>query len=1552
MRPDGSRNVPGLAAELAGADCHAVVIGTGRHPAGSALPALPSATRSARALAEVLSTTCGMGDRVDLLIDPAAPAEILTAVEEAARRAQGGVLLVCFVGHGLLGPGDHLYLATSAATGPDSTPHAVPYTEIRNLLADAPLRPIVVLDCCFSGLAEVVERGGRPDPYATARPDGSFLLASAMHYAASFAPQDAEYTLFTGEVIRLLREGDTSGPRWITLSALYRHLDRRFQGTQARPHAGSAGRLGDLAIVRNASHVRAVAATDNPEDADSYADGAEDAHGTDSDGTDIETDADASSPYPGMRPYLPEQHHLFFGREELTRALMERTRRPEPVVLVGLSGVGKSSLLRAGLGPAMEAAGQGPVLLVPGPGAQPFRTLVAAWAQAVGRSFSEVEQALGAGKFLPPADAKRPVPGALVIDQAEEIFTLCSDPEERDLFVRALTGPRSTDADPAGPAGPHIVLGMRADYYEHCLRDPRLATVVQQGQFTVPPMTEAELLRAIEGPAEHAGLMLEDGLAQLLLRDLGEHRAGALDAVALPFLAHVLQETWARRRRGRLTFSGYYATGGLSASVARAAEAIHDSLDTEAQRELRELLLQLVQLVDRHGRVVRRRVRLRDIRPNNRLLARLAKARLVVVDGDEVQLSHDAVLHAWPRLRGWIEEDLSGLLLQQRLGAAADAWEESGRPRELLFRGGQLQSARELRDKGGRILPLRPVDREFVAAGVRRRVWWLRAIAAAVCVLVAVSGAAVYFGVESGQAQRAAEARETRLVAQQLADRADSLRERDPRTALQLSLAAYRTAVTPESRSSLYAAYMSLTPVDLPAPQRKAVLSLAYRHDGKVLAAGHVGGRVQLWDISRPAVPERAAAIELPDDGDGGAVVAYHPRNAVLAVHSRTRLELWDTADPYHPKRLARRSLPDDVTYILAFSPDGRTLAVGSGSESGRLRLWDVSHPADPTPAFDRVVAGAALISLAYSPDGTYLVTGNGVSGPNGERPAQVRVWDVRDALRPVLRDTARTSSVSSVAFHPRRPLVATAGGAGLAYWKVEGGPGKARLRYIKPGQDTIGAEWKSTGGGVISSIAFNRDGTLLAGADNTGGQALVRQVADGYNTLYESGGYRGLPTSEEVQSVTYSPDGGYLAAGDVSGAIRMWPERPAAPVVEGTLGAGAPGESVISRDGKLLVTSTQTPGNSPYAVTSTVRVWDVSDPDSPRVRFTVPDGWEARSFLPGGGSPVLLTHHWQEGTKRHVYRYWKFGGSGRPMQGKELRFAADDVISSSSPDGRLVALGRSMSRGIELWDTSDPLAPVRRSEIDVPVGSSFDTGSVWFIGPKDLGVVENRRNLQIWDVSHPERPRRARLVKDAAARGGASYFHDARLLVTEEVGQSLRLWNMRNPARPKQAGRIPGAPGSGYPVGRDQIVTVLQDGTLRFWDVRDPDHPKEFKDRTLRIDGEPGEVRMLPDGRSVLTSNPYRIWPVDKHGRWRTPSTLTLSTGDRVVVSKGDHPYLAVEPGDEQLEGREWTFLLTYDTDSVYDALCTADPSSIGKKQWAVLFPDLDDRYRGACGT
>ncbi|MFF1797644.1 hypothetical protein ACFVXQ_26085, partial [Kitasatospora sp. NPDC058263] len=399
--------------------------------------------------------------------------DVLAAVERAVEEADGPVLAF-YVGHGLLGPGNELYLATRNSTSETQVSQAIPYRTVRGLLGQARAGSAVVLDCCFSGLATAPAGRRGHEPYAAARADGGFLLTSASRWEAAFAPPGEPYTLFTGRLLRLLRDGDPDGAPRLTLDAVHSRLAGLAWEGFSRPRRQSDGSLGALELAPNRAYRAAGSVTASPP-------------------------ADLPCPYPGMASFVPGTSRWFFGREDLVRRLTEAVTDPaarHPVVLLGASGVGKSSLLGAGLVPALERRSVRPgdggswlVLNHASVGPHPLRALAERLAEVTDLSAAEIEPILAEGRF--PAELTVPPRHlVLVIDQFEEVFTTCQDTDERSRFIRLLCA--------GGAEGLRVVLALRADYYAACLAHPPLSEALEHGRFTVLPMTAAEVRASIE----------------------------------------------------------------------------------------------------------------------------------------------------------------------------------------------------------------------------------------------------------------------------------------------------------------------------------------------------------------------------------------------------------------------------------------------------------------------------------------------------------------------------------------------------------------------------------------------------------------------------------------------------------------------------------------------------------------------------------------------------------------------------------------------------------------------------------------------------------------------------------------------------------------------------------------------------------------------------------------------------------------------------------------------------------------------------------------------
>ena len=367
----------------------------------------------------------------------------------------------------------------------------------------------------------------------------------------------------------------------------------------------------------------------------------------------------ATCPYQGLKPYDLEDADLFFGREAEVATGLRKLSDTSILAVVGPSGCGKSSLVRAGVAASLQRDGRRVVTITPG--LHPMAALAGA---------------LPGARSLP----------TLVVDQCEEAFSLCQDVAERTAFLARLT-------DHAAEAP--LVLSFRADRFADLSSHPEFAHVVEEGLHLLTGMSESELRSAITEPARLAALVVEPGLVDLLIGEVAGQPG------ALPLMSHVLAETWQRREGRTLTVAGYRASGGIQGAVAQSAEQVYAQLTPEQRPMLKALLLRLV-TPGPDGQPVRSRLPRRSVitgPESDQLIDLLISARLVTSDDGVVELAHEALARAWPRLRGWLDDDLEGQQILHHLTQVADSWDSLNRPDSELYRGVRLAKALQWRDQ-------------------------------------------------------------------------------------------------------------------------------------------------------------------------------------------------------------------------------------------------------------------------------------------------------------------------------------------------------------------------------------------------------------------------------------------------------------------------------------------------------------------------------------------------------------------------------------------------------------------------------------------------------------------------------------------------------------------------------------------------------------------------------------------------------------------------------------------------------------------------------------
>lgn len=1108
----------------------------------------------------------------------------------------------------------------------------------------------------------------------------------------------------------------------------------------------------------------------------------------------------AECPYPGLVSFSTEDADRFFGREEVAADAVTRLRLHPFLAIVGASGSGKSSLLRAAIAPVLG------IVSVITPGPEPLRALDA-------------------------------VNGPVAVDQFEELFSQCDDEQQRAAFLdRLLAWPDL------------VVIGLRADFYGACAEHPALAAAVERHQVLLGPMTPAELRRAISEPARQAGLRLEPGLVDVLVGEV----AGAPGA--LPLLSHALRSTWEVRDGRTLTVEGYTSTGGVEGAIAATADRAVDALDPADQALARRLFVRLVEPGE-GAPDTRRRVRLSELLPANgndrraaTVLDAVVAARLVTMGDTSVEVAHEALIREWPRLRAWLDEDREGLAVQRHLTTAATAWEDRDRDPSELYRGPRLTAALDWREGDPAISA---IERAFLdesraaqersadeQARTNRRLRRRLTVTAVVLVVALVAGASAFV-----QGRRAASARD-RAEVSRVAAVSRSLTERQPDVGLLLAAEAFTRRDDADTRSTLLAAVethplltgllygvesgleavvftpdgkLLVTPTSdgtgtllWDTATRKRIAVLKYKEDILLGAAvspdgrwlvvpavwetdDDVGGRLQVWDLSTRSlervVPSPAGGLTSAFfSADGKRLVT---QGGLLGTPNiRTSAVVWDTTSwrPVGAPWMLDDEYVDDR--IITVSPDGKRLATIS-SDRRSVRVWSVD---DRRPLGQPLRPAVGLIStLAFSPDGTLAVA--------GQEGRAVLVDPASGAEQPALRLPDGEPEAAEFSRDGRMLAVANSGG-------------QTQLFDVASRRE-LGPPLEATSSG-LNDVSFSADGSQLAtgGLDRTGalwrldgGRAIAATFSD----------HRAA-----VTEVAYTPDGRFLVSSGLDGAVTI---RDLTRHTTRSIEIGGEVLSVaIDRTGRQVAVA---------GTTGQVQLFDVRT-GRPGPVLDLGDVWVHQvAFDPTSGAVAAAVENRSDTITRDTdFGYVVVWDPSKDREiGPRARSRGGSPIGVAwSPDGSLVAV--TFDNNLVRFYAADD----DHAEVGQPIENVDATITAAAFAPDGtrLATATLAGIVQQWSVA-THRPLGTALRGHRGGVAGVAYSPDGSMLASTTLGFSTtRLWDAETGdpiGRELVGGRTPftfttfdiehyqGSRPAFSPDGR-KLATPTFDGTTSIWDL------------------------------------------------------------------------------------------------------------------------------------
>ncbi len=1262
--------------------------------------------------------------------------------------------------------------------------------------------------------------------------------------------------------------------------------------------------------------------------------------------TAVPADVDMINPYKGLRAFQETDAADFYGRETLVEQLVARLAESRFLAVVGPSGGGKSSVVKAGLIPALRQEA------LPGsdkwfvaemtPGTHPLEELeLALLPIAVDPPPSLVEpmQKDTRGllrtvrRILPDEEGAQLL---LVIDQFEELFTLVEDEARRTHFLDSLVAALHSPRCPI-----RIVVTLRADFYDRPLQVQPLANLFQQHTELVLPLTLDELTWAIQEPARRVGVSFEEGVVAAMLDDVHDQPG------ALPLLQYALTELFEERQDRLLTRAAYQAVGGVLGALGQQAEALYAGLDESNQGAARQLFLRLVTLGE-GVEDTRRRVRLSELEgllvngnqlsvndnPNTDYqlpITDYGTHRLLTFDHDPitreptVEVAHEALLREWPRLRRWLEQSRDDVRLQRTLAAAAVEWTQNNQDAGFLLRGGRLdlfsgwaadsdlaltqderaylqasEAAREQRKAEEQARQQRELEtaqqlakterkraeeQTQSAQGLRRRAYYLVG-ALAVAVILAV--VAVLAGRQSSL--NAATAQTNANLAATSA--AEAVTEANQRATAQAVADEERDAAVNAEATAVYAGQIA-------DEQRETALAAEAEANEARLEAEEQAKIAFSRELAAEAVnnlgeePERSVLLALQ------AIKTSHTQEAEEALHrALPQLRLLHTMAGH-----------EDGFSDVAYSPDGSRLV--STNWDGTIRVWDSATGQELlllSETEEEYIRGRYR-EVDYSSDGSYFVT----AGDDGT----ARVWNAATGALlttftghrdiPRLNDPDSPNWIIGLDVSPDSKTIATSDRAGLVkLWDATTG---AELKTLDL-SETAPNHWR---------LRFSPNGLRLIvfGDDPNESNSTIRMIE------IDSGAEL-LAIEGRFSSFALSPDGSRLIFSEAyENDVRLWDLEAKEEIAR--YATGEVDNMAFSPDGSLFATLARD--------LDTVQLWETETGTEVMAMPTSHGHVSDIVFSPDGAS--LATVGWD-----HLLKIWDITPDHELMTVQPFSEAGSPLVTQIrfSQDGTMLAAG-GVTGGVSLWDpvTGESLLTLEGHDDWVgglgfsPDGDRLASGAddalvkVWdtktgellltLTGHEDwvnniayspdgatIASIGNDAQSFIWDATTGEVLHQLPLSN---VGWGIAYSPDSTLLATgslwnPENAENVTIWDVATGQAVSVIDNKEGADELLFSNDGSLLITGGVDGFVRVWEVETGQLRQEIEADQSVIYG----ASLSPDGKILATAaagSDVRLWDIQSGKRLLTldgsEEGIVLveftADGKQIVTSGGQSGYM-----------------------------------------------------------